>query len=170
MTEDLKKMYRTVMDDHFPVEIKISYGDQTLVYRKRTWKIPDDKGELIEKGLRKRRVRIWEVLPRRVVRVAHHRGGPCRCERDAARAHSDQDVRPVTGRAGLDVDYRTEVALECAGWACCSTKIPLLSFSEITESSTVPLDDPLKRRPALFPSPSWYTAPVKRHLEKPALP
>lgn len=46
-------MYRTVMDDHFPPEIKISFGDQTLVYRKRTWKIPDEKsGELIEKGLR----------------------------------------------------------------------------------------------------------------------
>ena len=50
---DLKQMYRTVMDDHFPPEIRISFGDQTLVYRKRTWKIPDAKsGELIEKGLR----------------------------------------------------------------------------------------------------------------------
>ena len=53
MAEDLKKMYRTVMDDHFPSEVKISFGDQELVYRKRTWKIPDEKsGELIEKGLR----------------------------------------------------------------------------------------------------------------------
>jgi phosphoribosylaminoimidazolecarboxamide formyltransferase/IMP cyclohydrolase len=53
MTEDLKKMYRTVMDDHFPPEVRISFGDQELVYRKRTWKIPDEKsGELIEKGLR----------------------------------------------------------------------------------------------------------------------
>lgn len=53
MSEDLKKMYRTVMDDHFPPEITISFGDQVLVYRKRTWKIPDEKtGELIEKGLR----------------------------------------------------------------------------------------------------------------------
>jgi phosphoribosylaminoimidazolecarboxamide formyltransferase/IMP cyclohydrolase len=53
MPDDLKKMYRTVMDDHFPPEIRISFGDQTLLYRKRTWKIPDDKsGELIEKGLR----------------------------------------------------------------------------------------------------------------------
>ena len=50
---DLKKMYRTVMDDHFPGEIKISFGDQVLVYQKRTWKIPDaNSGELIEKGLR----------------------------------------------------------------------------------------------------------------------
>lgn len=41
------------MDDNFPLEITISFGDQTLVYRKRSWKIPDDKsGELVEKGLR----------------------------------------------------------------------------------------------------------------------
>ena len=53
MNDDLKKMYRTVMDDHFPPQITISFGDQVLVYRKRTWKIPDEKsGELIEKGLR----------------------------------------------------------------------------------------------------------------------
>jgi phosphoribosylaminoimidazolecarboxamide formyltransferase / IMP cyclohydrolase len=50
---DLKKMYRTIMADHFPSEMTIKFGDQTLVYRKRTWKIPDEKsGELIEKGLR----------------------------------------------------------------------------------------------------------------------
>ena len=53
MAEDLKKMYRTVMDDHFPSQVTISFGDQTLVYRKRSWKIPDEKtGEVIEKGLR----------------------------------------------------------------------------------------------------------------------
>jgi phosphoribosylaminoimidazolecarboxamide formyltransferase/IMP cyclohydrolase len=52
MPEDLKKMYRTVMDDHFPVEMTISFGDQTLIYRKRAWKIPDTSGNLIEKGLR----------------------------------------------------------------------------------------------------------------------
>jgi len=53
MSEDLKKMYRTMMDDHFPPEISVSFGDQVLVYRKRSWKIPDEKsGELIEKGLR----------------------------------------------------------------------------------------------------------------------
>ena len=53
MSDDLKKMYRTVMDDHFPQQITVSFGDQALVYRKRSWKIPDDKsGELIEKGLR----------------------------------------------------------------------------------------------------------------------
>ncbi len=41
------------MADHFPDEMIIRFGDQTLAYKKRTWKIPDDKtGELIEKGLR----------------------------------------------------------------------------------------------------------------------
>ncbi len=50
---DLKKMYKTIMDDNFPDEMTINFGKQTLVYRKRTWKIPDEKtGELIEKGLR----------------------------------------------------------------------------------------------------------------------
>jgi phosphoribosylaminoimidazolecarboxamide formyltransferase/IMP cyclohydrolase len=53
MADDLKRMYRTVMDDHFPPEITISFGGQTLVYRKRAWKIQDEKtGEVIEKGLR----------------------------------------------------------------------------------------------------------------------
>jgi len=45
-------MYRTVMDDHFPLEITISFGDQVLAYRKRSWRIPDEKSEIIEKGLR----------------------------------------------------------------------------------------------------------------------
>jgi len=53
MSDDLKKMYRTVMEDNFPPKITISFGDQELVYQKRSWKIPDEKsGELIEKGLR----------------------------------------------------------------------------------------------------------------------
>jgi phosphoribosylaminoimidazolecarboxamide formyltransferase/IMP cyclohydrolase len=53
MGEDLKKMYRTMMEDHFPDSLRVSFGDQSLVYRKRSWKFPDDKtGELIEKGLR----------------------------------------------------------------------------------------------------------------------
>ncbi len=50
---DLKKMYKTIMDDNFPEEMTIRFGEQTLMYRKRAWKIPDEKtGELIEKGLR----------------------------------------------------------------------------------------------------------------------
>ena len=50
---ELKQMYRTVMDDHFPELMVIQLGNQTLVYRKRSWKILDEKtGEMIEKGLR----------------------------------------------------------------------------------------------------------------------
>lgn len=50
---ELKKMYRTIMDDNFPDDMTIKFGGQALVYKKRTWKIPNEKtGELIEKGLR----------------------------------------------------------------------------------------------------------------------
>jgi phosphoribosylaminoimidazolecarboxamide formyltransferase/IMP cyclohydrolase len=50
---DVKQMYKTVMEDHFPDRMTIQFGNQVLVYRKRTWKIPDEStGELIEKGLR----------------------------------------------------------------------------------------------------------------------
>lgn len=49
---DIKQMYRTVMDDHFPDEMSIRFGDQTLEYRKRSWKLADASGELVEKGLR----------------------------------------------------------------------------------------------------------------------
>jgi len=53
MSDDLKKAYRTVMDDHFPPEMSIHFGDQVLMYRKRTWQIKDEKtGDMIEKGLR----------------------------------------------------------------------------------------------------------------------
>jgi phosphoribosylaminoimidazolecarboxamide formyltransferase/IMP cyclohydrolase len=51
MAEDLKKMYRTIMDDHFPPEIEISFVDQdkrqTLFYEKVAWTIDN-----IQKGLR----------------------------------------------------------------------------------------------------------------------
>lgn len=50
--DDLKKMYKTVMADHFPETMRITFGDQQLVYQKKTWKIPDSSGTLIEKGLR----------------------------------------------------------------------------------------------------------------------
>jgi phosphoribosylaminoimidazolecarboxamide formyltransferase/IMP cyclohydrolase len=50
--EDIKQKYRTVMDDHFPEEMTISFGDQKLVYRKRSWRLPDSSRNLIEKGLR----------------------------------------------------------------------------------------------------------------------
>jgi phosphoribosylaminoimidazolecarboxamide formyltransferase/IMP cyclohydrolase len=51
MAEDLKKMYRTIMDDHFPPRMEISFIDdnkrQSLLYEKVSWTI--DK---VEKGLR----------------------------------------------------------------------------------------------------------------------
>ncbi len=50
--ENIKLKYKTIMDDHFPDEMKISFGSQTLTYKKKTWKIPDSNGDLIEKGLR----------------------------------------------------------------------------------------------------------------------
>ena len=51
MAEDLKKMYRTVMDDHFPPKMEISFVDdgtrQTLFYEKVVWVVDD-----VQKGLR----------------------------------------------------------------------------------------------------------------------
>jgi phosphoribosylaminoimidazolecarboxamide formyltransferase / IMP cyclohydrolase len=50
---DIKKMYKTIMSDNFPPEMIVSFGDQKLVYKKRTWKLADEGStELIEKGLR----------------------------------------------------------------------------------------------------------------------
>jgi len=50
---DIKKMYKTVMSDNFPSEMTISFGDNKLIYRKKTWKLADDSsGDIIEKGLR----------------------------------------------------------------------------------------------------------------------
>ncbi len=50
---DIKKMYKTIMADNFPAEMTILFGDQKLVYRKRSWKLADEStGEVIEKGLR----------------------------------------------------------------------------------------------------------------------
>jgi phosphoribosylaminoimidazolecarboxamide formyltransferase/IMP cyclohydrolase len=39
---DLKKMYKTIMADHFPAEMTILFGDQKLVYRKRAWKLAEE--------------------------------------------------------------------------------------------------------------------------------
>jgi len=51
MADDPKKMYRTIMDDHFPPAMEISFVDgdkrQTLFYEKATWTIDN-----VEKGLR----------------------------------------------------------------------------------------------------------------------
>jgi phosphoribosylaminoimidazolecarboxamide formyltransferase/IMP cyclohydrolase len=51
MAEDLKKMYRTIMDDHFPPGMEISFIEgekrQTLFYEKVSWTIDN-----VQKGLR----------------------------------------------------------------------------------------------------------------------
>jgi phosphoribosylaminoimidazolecarboxamide formyltransferase/IMP cyclohydrolase len=51
MAEDLKKMYRTILEDHFPPHMEISFVDgatrQTLYYEKVTWTIDG-----VQKGLR----------------------------------------------------------------------------------------------------------------------
>jgi phosphoribosylaminoimidazolecarboxamide formyltransferase/IMP cyclohydrolase len=51
MAEDLKKMYRTIVAEHFPPRMEISFVDagsrQTLVYEKVLWTIGDE-----QKGLR----------------------------------------------------------------------------------------------------------------------
>ena len=50
---ELKKMYRTIVEDPFPQEMTIEFGGQKRIYRKRTWKIKDPAtGDLIERGLR----------------------------------------------------------------------------------------------------------------------
>ncbi len=49
---DLKKMYSTILGDHFPMEMKISFDNQELVYRKKTWKIAMDDGSVDERGVR----------------------------------------------------------------------------------------------------------------------
>ncbi len=49
---DIKKMYSTILGDQFPMEMTISFGDQTLVYRKKTWKITMEDGSVDERGVR----------------------------------------------------------------------------------------------------------------------
>lgn len=49
---DLKKMYTNILGDSFPMEMTISFDDQKLVYRKRTWGIPTADGTIDERGLR----------------------------------------------------------------------------------------------------------------------
>lgn len=49
---DIKKMYSTILGDHFPMEMTISFDDQTLVYRKKTWKITQEDGTESERGVR----------------------------------------------------------------------------------------------------------------------
>ncbi len=51
MSDDLKKAYRTIMEDHFPDKMRITFGEgnkeQTLFYEKVSWTVDD-----VKKGLR----------------------------------------------------------------------------------------------------------------------
>ncbi len=49
---DLKKMYTTILGDSFPMDMTISFGDQQLVYKKRTWGIKMEDGTIDERGIR----------------------------------------------------------------------------------------------------------------------
>jgi phosphoribosylaminoimidazolecarboxamide formyltransferase / IMP cyclohydrolase len=49
---DLKKMYSTILGDSFPMEMTISFGEQRLIYKKKTWKITQENGTVEERGVR----------------------------------------------------------------------------------------------------------------------
>lgn len=49
--DDLKKSYQQILDDNFPDEMTVTFGDQKLLYRKKTWRI-NDEGQMVERGLR----------------------------------------------------------------------------------------------------------------------
>ncbi len=45
--------YFKIIEDHFPPEMSIAFGEEVLRYRKRTWQIQDkETGESVERGLR----------------------------------------------------------------------------------------------------------------------
>lgn len=49
---DLKKMYSQILGDSFPMDMTVSFGDQKLVYRKKTWRIAQADGSIDERGVR----------------------------------------------------------------------------------------------------------------------
>ena len=49
--DNLKKSYQQILDDNFPEEMTVTFGNQKLIYRKKIWKITDD-GQVVERGLR----------------------------------------------------------------------------------------------------------------------
>ena len=49
---DLKKMYSNILGDSFPMDMTISFGDQKLLYKKKTWKIRQEDGKVEERGVR----------------------------------------------------------------------------------------------------------------------
>ncbi len=53
MDKNYRKDYSTIADDHFPDTLKIVFGEQALLYKKRLWKAYDDsKKEDVIHGLR----------------------------------------------------------------------------------------------------------------------
>jgi len=51
--KNLKEMYKKLVKEYFPDEMKISLGKYNLIYKKKKWKIKDiESGEIVEKGLR----------------------------------------------------------------------------------------------------------------------
>ncbi|MCP4339748.1 MAG: IMP cyclohydrolase [Desulfobulbaceae bacterium] len=49
---DLKKMYSNILGDSFPMDMTISFGDQKLMYKKKTWGIRQENGVVDERGIR----------------------------------------------------------------------------------------------------------------------
>lgn len=49
---DIKKMYSTILGDSFPLDMTITFGDQKLVFRKKTWGISQEDGTVEERGIR----------------------------------------------------------------------------------------------------------------------
>lgn len=49
---NIKKMYSSILGDSFPMEMTISFDNQKLVYRKKTWNIKAADGTEEERGLR----------------------------------------------------------------------------------------------------------------------
>ena len=99
MVEDLKKMYRTIMDDRFPPRMEISFVDgkarQTLLYDKVSWVIDG-----VEKGLRwrgdprYREVRYEDLVqdPIGKMRQLYAQLGLGGFEQDAPRERDDQSA------------------------------------------------------------------------------
>src|SRR3989338_7185767 len=51
--KDYKKAYRTIIEEHFPDTLKITIGEQTLLYMKKTWTFyNEERKENERRGLR----------------------------------------------------------------------------------------------------------------------
>ena len=52
MSRNLRADYRTIVGDPFPAELAVTFGTQTLRFKKRVWRITDAVGKIAERGLR----------------------------------------------------------------------------------------------------------------------